>query len=153
MNLVSRILLAATTLLVALGAEASGFSLEDIQGKTLRLSDFSGKWVLVNFWATWCPPCLDEIPELVNLHNAHKDRDLQVIGIAMDSGDRYRIAKFAKAHGMVYPVVMGDSRSQLQIGPVDVLPASYLYNPQGKLVNYQAGKVTRASVEALIRKQ
>ena len=153
MNPVIRILLAVTTLLLALGAEANEFTLEDIHGKTLRLTDYRGKWVLVNFWATWCPPCLDEIPELVSLYEAHKDGDLQVIGIAMDSGDRAKVARFSLAHGMIYPVVMGDSQSRLQIGPVDVLPASYLYNPKGELVNYQAGKVTRASVEALIRRQ
>lgn len=143
----------AFLLLCSWPSYAAEFSLEDIQGKTHRLADYRGKWVLVNFWATWCPPCLDEIPELTSLYNAHQDKDLQVIGIAMDSGSSKKVADFAQAHGINYPVVMGDRKVTSQIGAVDVLPASYLYNPKGELVSYQAGEVTRASVEAYIKKK
>jgi thiol-disulfide isomerase/thioredoxin len=148
-----RVLLAIFLLQFALGAAAQGFTLEDIQGKTHRLDDYRGKWVLVNFWATWCSPCLDEIPELISLHNAHQDKDLLVIGIAMDSGSRKKVADFTVAHGMSYPVVMGDRKITAQIGAVDVLPVSYLYNPKGEQVSYQAGELTRASVEAYIKKK
>jgi thiol-disulfide isomerase/thioredoxin len=142
-----------TLLLACSGlACAAGFLLEDLQGKTHRLADYRGKWVLVNYWATWCPPCLDEIPELVSLHNAHHDKDLQVIGIAIDSGSSKKVADFARSHGISYPVVMGNRMVTDQIGAVEVLPVSYLYNPKGEQVNYQAGEVTRASVEALIYK-
>jgi thiol-disulfide isomerase/thioredoxin len=130
---------------------AADFSLEDMQGKIHRLADYRGKWVLVNFWATWCPPCLDEIPELISLHDAHHDKDLLVIGIAIDSGSRIKVADFAQAHGISYPVVMGDRKVTAQIGAVDVLPISYLYNPTGEQVSYQAGEVTRASIEAFIK--
>ncbi len=146
-----RALLAIGLLLFALGAVAQEFTLEDIQGNKHRLADYRGKWVLVNFWATWCAPCLDEIPELIGLHNAHQDKDLFVIGIAMDSGSRKKVADFAEAHGMNYPVVMGSRKIAAQIGSVDVLPVSYMYNPQGELVSYQAGELTRASVEAYIK--
>ena len=152
MTLALRKLLAVCLLLFALGAAANEFTLEDIKGKTHHLADYRGKWVLVNFWATWCPPCLDEIPELTSLHNAHRDKDLLVIGIAMDSGSREKVADFAQAHGISYPVVMGDRKITAQIGAVEVLPVSYLYNPKGEQVSYQAGEVTRASIEAYIKK-
>ena len=143
-----------TLLLVCSGlACAADFSLQDIQGKTHRLADYRGKWVLVNFWATWCPPCLKEIPELVSLHDAHHDKDLLVIGIAMDSGSKKQVAKFARAHGISYPVVMGDRRNTAQFGVLEILPVSYLYNPGGEQVSYQEGEVTRASVEAYINKK
>lgn len=144
--------LAIGILLFASGVAAREFTLEDIQGKTHRLADYRGKWVLVNIWATWCPPCLEEIPELISLHNAHKDKDLLVIGIATDSGSRSKVAEFVQAHGMSYPIVMGNRKILKQIGEVEVLPVSFLYSPQGELVSIQAGEVTRATVEAYISK-
>jgi peroxiredoxin len=143
----------AFLLVCSLTSYAADFSLEDMHGKTLRLSDYRGKWVLVNFWATWCPPCLNEIPELVSLHNAHQDKDLSVIGVAMDSGSSKKVADFAQAHGISYPVVMGNRKVTDQIGAVEGLPVSYLYNPKGEHVSYQAGEVTRASIEAYITKK
>jgi peroxiredoxin len=152
-----RILLRGSLLILLLVFSSSNyaadFSLQDIQGKTHRLTDYRGKWVLVNFWATWCPPCLKEIPELVSLHNAHHDKDLLVIGVAMDSGSNSEVAGFAKAHGISYPVVMGDRNIASQFGEIEVLPVSYLFNPKGEQADYQAGEVTRASVEAYIRKR
>lgn len=138
-------------LVLPLSGHAADFSLQDLQGKTHRLADYRGKWVLVNFWATWCPPCLAEIPELNSLHNAHKDSDLAVIGIAMDSGSGKTVADFAKARGISYPVILGDRKIVAQIGPVEVLPSSYLYAPSGEKVGYQPGEVTRASIESYIK--
>jgi thiol-disulfide isomerase/thioredoxin len=142
----------AVLLLLAASATAgaAGFALQDMSGKTHKLADYRGKWVLVNFWATWCPPCLSEIPELISLHNAHKDKDLVVIGVALDS-TRASVAEFAGKSGISYPLVLGDRNMSAQIGAVDVLPTSYLYAPNGELVSYQAGEVTRASIETYIK--
>jgi len=139
---------------------AAGFSLQDMQGKTQRLEDYRGKWVLVNFWATWCPPCLSEIPELISLHNAHKDSDLVVIGIAMDSGSNRKIAYFSQAHGISYPQVNWQYRKSKKLdqeifrnfGDIEAVPSNFLYSPKGELVSRQlGGEVTRASVEAYIK--
>lgn len=137
-------------LLLPLSALAADFLLQDMQGKTHRLADYRGKWVLVNFWATWCPPCIAEVPELIALHDAHKDRDLVVIGVALDS-TRSSVAEFVSKRNISYPIVLGNYKMAAQIGEVEVLPTSYLYAPNGELVSYQAGDVTRESVETYIR--
>lgn len=138
-------------LILPFSGYAADFSLEDMQGKMHRLADYRGKWVLINFWATWCPPCVSEIPALTSLHDAHKDNDLVVIGIAIDSGSRRKVADFAKARGISYPVVMGNAEITAQIGEMEVLPTSYLYAPNGEQVSYQPGEVTREGIEAYIK--
>jgi thiol-disulfide isomerase/thioredoxin len=134
-----------------MASHAAEFVFEDMQGKTHRLSEYRGKWVLVNFWATWCPPCLSEIPELSSLHDAHRNTDLIVIGIAMDYRSSKSVAEFAQAHHISYPVVLGNRKILAQIGELEVLPTSYLYAPNGEQVSYQAGEVTRESVETYIK--
>ena len=146
-----RKLLVWPLLALSFSGYAADFSLEDMQGRTHHMADYRGKWVLVNFWATWCPPCLSEIPELSSLHNAHKDSDLAVIGIAMDSGSSRKVANFVEAHGISYPIVLGNRKIAAQIGELEVLPTSYLYAPNGEQVSYQVGEITRESVETYIR--
>ncbi len=121
-----------------------------MQGKQQRLQDYRGKWVLVNFWATWCPPCLEEVPDLVSLHEAHKNTDLVVIGVALDSTEK-SVREFVAKRHVSYPVVVGDYDLAAQVGEVEVLPTSYLYNPQGELVSYQEGLLTRSSIESYIK--
>src|SRR5215212_425288 len=79
--------------------------LKTIDGKTLDSNDFNGKVVLVNFWATWCPPCRDEIPDLIKLQQRYKDH-LLIIGVSSDEGPVDMVSKFAAAHRMNYPIVM-----------------------------------------------
>lgn len=129
---------------------ANEFVFKDMQGNVQRLSDYKGKWVLVNFWATWCPPCLAEIPDLVEMHNAHKESDLAVIGVAMSS-PMDAVKSFTKQMEISYPIVFGSDKIAAQIGRIDALPTSYLYDPTGKLVSYQSGMVTRDAIEAYIR--
>ena len=145
-----RVLLAACLLLTAFSTAAQEFAFKDMQGQEQRLSNYRGKWVLVNFWAIWCPPCLDEIPDLISLHNAHKDTDLVVIGVALDSSPR-GIMEFAEKHAISYPVVLGTHKMAEQVGEVEALPTTYLFDPTGKAVGHQEGAVTRDSVEEYIR--
>ncbi len=145
--LLRRLLL--TILLGLLAGQALAFSMTDSQGKTHRLTDYKGKWVLVNFWATWCPPCLEEIPDLVALHEDRRN-NLVVIGIAMDYRNPKQVTDFADQMMISYPVVLGDYKMAAQIGPVRGLPMTYLYNPQGKIVAQNMGAITRDAVESYI---
>ena len=131
-------------------AVAEGFSIADSQGKIHNLSDYKGKWVLVNFWATWCPPCLEEIPDLIALHDAHKAKDLVVIGIAMDYQNPKSVIEFSESMFISYPIVLGNEKIASQIGPIQGLPMTYLYNPKGKLVARNVGALTRKAIESYI---
>ncbi len=145
-----QILVAGTLLCLSLAATAQPFVFKDMQGKQQRLQDYRGKWVLVNFWATWCPPCLEEVPDLVSLHEAHKKTDLVVIGVALDSSEK-SVREFIDKRHVSYPIVLGDYELAAQVGEVEVLPTTYMYNPQGELVSYQQGIVTRGSVESYMK--
>jgi thiol-disulfide isomerase/thioredoxin len=140
-------LLAAATLLtpMAFAAKAVDFQFTDTMGKTLQLSDFKGKWVLVNFWAPWCPLCWAETP---TLNNMNKRKDFVVIGIGLDYGpDASVVQSTAERHNMdVTAIVAGGSRRDpssplRQVGPVDFFPTSYLYDPTGEIVMFIPGQV------------
>jgi len=138
--------------LLASWAHAGGFTLTDTNGKTHTLDGYKGKWVLVNFWATWCPPCQEEIPDLIALHGEKKN-NLVVIGIAMDYRNAKQVTDFADGLLVDYPIVLGNAQVASQIGPVQGLPTTYLYNPDGKMVAQQVGAITRESVESFIAKK
>ena len=86
-------------------ADPVDFTLYDVDGKPRSLSEFRGKWVIVNYWATWCPPCLDEIPDLVEFHEKHKDKDAVVLGINFEEAGREHLLEFVDQHFMTYPVL------------------------------------------------
>jgi len=139
-------------LLLALAAswvQAADFRVTDTTGKTHTLSGYKGKWVLVNYWATWCPPCLEEIPDLIALHE-NKKNNLVVIGIALDYRNAKQVTDFADGLLVSYPIVLGNPQVVNQIGPVQGLPTTYLYNPDGKMVAQQVGAITREAVESHI---
>jgi thiol-disulfide isomerase/thioredoxin len=135
--------------LMAPWVQAADFRVTDTNGKTHKLSGYKGKWVLVNYWATWCPPCLEEIPDLIAL-NENKKNNLVVIGIAMDYRNAKQVTDFAEGLFVDYPIVLGTPKIVSQIGPVQGLPTTYLYNPDGKMVAQQVGLITRAAVESYI---
>ncbi|TNC96942.1 MAG: alkyl hydroperoxide reductase/Thiol specific antioxidant/Mal allergen [Gallionellaceae bacterium] len=150
MSALFRLLGVALLMCCAALATAQPFEFKDMQGNAQRLNDYRGKWVLVNFWATWCPPCLEEVPDLVALHEAHKKTDLVVIGVALDSTEK-SVKAFVAKRNVTYPIVLGDYDMAEQVGQIEVLPTSYLYNPQGELVSYQEGLLSRESVESYIK--
>ena len=137
-------------MLTMMAHAADGFSIKDLNGKVHTLASYKGKWVLVNFWATWCPPCLEEMPDLVMMHDKRKNKDFEVIGVAIDFQSEKEIRKFVDDNLISYPIALGDDAITRQFGASDVLPTSYLYNPQGKLVRQHRGLITRKLLESLI---
>lgn len=131
-------------------AAASDFILKDMSGNKHQLSSYKGKWVLVNYWATWCPPCLEEVPDLVNLYDHRKQKDLMVLGVVFDYKDVKEVNQYVDDMLMSYPIVLGDDSVTAQIGSAQVLPTTYIYNPQGKLVKIKRGLITREYIERMI---
>lgn len=130
---------------------APPWKLKNLEGKPVRLSDFKGKVVLLNFWATWCPPCREEIPELVSLQKQYAPQGLVVLGIAMDEGDPAAIARFAKRKEINYPIVIGTPETAEAYGGVQILPTTFVIDRSGKIVDGLEGATDRAGFEAKIR--
>lgn len=130
-------------------AEEFQFKFEDSKGKIHQLSDYRGKWVLVNFWATWCPPCLKEIPDLISLY---KDRNnIMILGIAMDYEDSKTVMEYAEALSIPYPIVLGDRWIASQLDELSMLPSTYLFDPEGKPAARKIGLLTREDIEKFIQ--
>lgn len=129
-------------------AQTPDFSLKDSAGKTHRLSDYPGKWVLINFWATWCAPCLKEIPDLTALHEARKD--IVIIGVAMEYDDPATVMKFVDDLSIPYPIVLGNQKIAGQIDELSMLPSTYLFDPTGNPAARKVGLISRAEIEAFI---
>ena len=129
----------------------NSFMMKDLAGKEHHLSDYHGKWVLVNYWATWCPPCLDEIPDLVSLHENKKSKDLVVLGVAVDYKSELEVRNFVDDMLISYPVILGNSKIYSQYGAPEILPTTYLYNPQGKLVKVKRGQISKQYIEQLMK--
>ena len=134
-------------------AEPVDFTLPDLEGKPVSLSDYRGKWVIVNYWATWCPPCLEEIPELVSLHEDNSD-SLVVLGVDYEEVNTAYLKEFVESHMMTYPVVRTEPVPMTALGPVMGLPTTYIISPDGERLARQEGPVTQADIEKYIaRKQ
>ena len=127
---------------------AQAFVLEDTQGRVHRLADYRGRWVLVNVWATWCTPCLEEIPELVAL--AESRGDIQIIGMAIEWQDRDQVLQFAEGMFVNYPIVLGRREDAQAIGKVSGLPTSFIFDVEGRLAARHTGALTRGQVERVM---
>ncbi len=131
---------------------APDFSLESLDGKTLRLSDLRGKAVLLNFWATWCGPCKIEMPWFVDLQKQYGSQGLQIVGVAMDDASKEDIGKFAKDMGVNYPILIGKESVGDQYGGVPALPETFLISRDGKIVDKIIGLRGKADIEEAVKK-
>lgn len=131
-----------------LSFQVQAFQFQDTTGKIHKLENYKGRWILVNFWATWCPPCLKEIPDLIALHENRKD--IMVIGVAMDFGDAQVVMDFVRSMSITYPIVLGDRKIASQLDEISLLPSTYFFDPEGNPAARQLGIISRESIEKFI---
>jgi cytochrome c biogenesis protein CcmG/thiol:disulfide interchange protein DsbE len=134
----------------AMYAIAPDFSLTSLSGQPVRLSDFHGKVILLDYWATWCAPCRIETPKLIELQKRYGAQGLQVIGISMDD-EVEPVKSFAQELRINYPVALGDVKVAEAYGGVLGLPVVFLIDRQGRIYRKLAGDAEMQSVEAEVR--
>lgn len=134
------------------GIPAPDFSLLTLDGKKVKLSDYRGKAVLLNFWATWCPPCKVEMPWFVDLQKQYGNDGLVVLGVAMDDSEPGTIAKFASEMGVNYPVLLGTDKVSDDYGDVQYLPTTFFIGRNGAIVDKLTGLLDRSDIENDVKK-
>lgn len=128
--------------------EAPDFTIQTPDGKELRLKDYQGKAILLNFWATWCGPCAKELPQMAKLYEQYKDKGFVLIGVSLDFGGPETVKAFLEAHQLNFPVGIDTEKEAVKAYGVRGLPTSYFINSQGKVVGWLTGERNWESEEA-----
>ena len=123
----------------AQGSQAPEFTLKTLEGKSVKLSDYRGKAVLLNFWATWCAPCKIEMPWFIELYQQYKPQGLEVVGVAMDDSSQKEIADFVKEMKVNYTILQGTEKVGDDYGGVQFLPETFILDRNGKIVKTMFG--------------
>ena len=130
---------------------APQFTLKDVKGHTVRLEDYRGKVVLINFWATWCPPCRAEMPDLVKLQREHRKDGLQILGVTYPPEKLARVRRFAKKLKVNYPIILGTRELKARFSSEDALPLTVVINRDGKVSDIISGILLREEFDEKIK--
>ncbi len=129
---------------------APAFTLTNLDGKPVSLADFRGKVVVLDFWATWCPPCKREIPDFIDLQKEYGSRGVQIVGIALDELEK--VQAFARQNGMNYPVLLGSDEVSMKYGGIEGIPTTFIIDKSGTIVNKFEGFRPRHVFESEIKR-
>ncbi len=134
-----------------LGKPAPDFALNDLAGKEVKLADFDGKVVILDFWATWCSPCAKEIPHFVELYAEYKEQGLEILGISLDKGGTQMVKSFVQKHKVSYPILMTDAKVRKEYGKIRRIPTTFVISREGQIVRQYVGYRDKAVFEADIK--
>lgn len=128
---------------------ASDFYLRDLDGELVRLSDFQGKVVLLNFWATWCKSCLKEMPSMEQLYQAYRDKGLEIVAVSVDTASPANVRAYVEKLGLTYPILHDRDSLINRLYNNPGVPSSYLIDKQGKLTYRVLGEYDWMSEQAI----
>lgn len=130
---------------------APDFALENLDGDVVRLSDYKGKVVFLNFWATWCPPCRVEIPYFIELVEQYGDDGFVVLGVDLDPRDFSKVPAFVNQQGINYPILYDTKRVSGMYGGIQSIPTTFVINRDGKVVDQIIGSRPKQNFESIIK--
>jgi thiol-disulfide isomerase/thioredoxin len=131
--------------------KAPALALKDLRGRKLRLSDYKGKVVLLNFWATWCPPCRAEMPDLIRMQREYRSKGLQVIGVTYPPQEVREVRQFVRKLGVNYPVALGTKETKTLFDKSETLPVTIVINRQGNIIDRIEGILLAEEFEQKIK--
>ena len=126
---------------------APDFTLTDLQGNEISLSDYEGKVIFLNFWATWCPPCRAEIPGFVEMYEKHKDMGMEILGISLDEAGKEKVLNFVKKYKINYPVALGTNKIVRDYRPGNFVPSTIIIDKNGKIRHKHIGYLNKRTLE------
>ncbi len=132
--------------------KAPDFELKDVNGKVVHLSDYKGKVVLLDFWATWCGPCGIEIPWFTEFQRKYKDRGFTVLGVSMDDGGWKDVKPYVAQNKINYQIVLGDDKTSDQYGDVEALPTTFVIDREGRIASVHVGLTDKKDFDDAIQK-
>lgn len=125
---------------------APEFSLKDLEGKAISLADMKGKVVFLNFWATWCPPCREEIPDFVEFYNQYSPRGVEIVGLSVDKLSPDDLRMFVRKNKMSYPVAFATKRIIEAYEPGPYIPTTIVIDKQGRIRDKQVGGLNKETL-------
>jgi len=127
------------------GDPAPDFTLTDLDGETHKLSDYKGQGVFLNFWGTWCEPCIKEMPAMANQYEVYEDQGVQILAVNIAQSN-FEVETFARQYGLNFPIVIDRDKSVMTAYNIRPLPTTMLVNPQGEIQRIVTGEMTEQDI-------